>query len=191
MAKESDLLFQESEQLPLSPSELQKQTSITEPPRRSELGRPSKTSAGSPAKHLGSGKESELSHHQKPATQGFHALEELAPSLDGLHTTDGPGVAGSKDISMEDLDKKLQEIIEKSYHNSMLTLENFEKMKIDFKMMRNEICEEQRYIENQFRQEVRESLAHQLSFVEEQNTEQKREHGGFLARLSHQDVKIE
>jgi len=51
-----------------------------------------------------------------------------------------------KDIGMEDLDKKLQEIIEKSYHNSMLTLENFEKMKFDFKVMRNEISDEQTYI---------------------------------------------
>ena len=45
----------------------------------------------------------------------------------------------------------LQEIIEKSYHNSLLTLENFEKMKIDFKMMRNEVTDELRYKEAQFR----------------------------------------
>jgi hypothetical protein len=81
------------------------------------------------------------------------------PGQDDLLASEDQRNGAMKEVGMEDLDKKLQEIIEKSYHNSLLTLENFEKMKIDFKMMKNEITDEFRFKEVQFRQEVRESLS--------------------------------
>ena len=52
---------------------------------------------------------------------------------------ESPREEGIKEVGMEDLDKKLQELIEKSYNNSLLTMDNFEKMKTDFKIMKKEI----------------------------------------------------
>ena len=86
----------------------------------------------------------------------FHNLDKLTDTGNG--GAEEPREEGIKEVGMEDLDKKLQEIIEKSYHNSLLMMDNFEKMKLDFKMMRNEIVEEVQTKETSFRQEVRESL---------------------------------
>jgi len=47
------------------------------------------------------------------------------PGQDDLLASEDPRNGAMKEVGMEDLDKKLQEIIEKSYHNSLLTLENF------------------------------------------------------------------
>ena len=159
MAKESDLVFQDSEQLPVDQSELQKQASAGAP-KGSSLAVLSKASADSPDKHLETGQESKRSHNSKAPPRRFHTLEEISdPGHDDILGTGDQRNGGMKEIGMEELDKKLQEIIEKSYHNSLLTMENFEKIKIDFKMMKTELTDELRSNEAQFRQEVRESLS--------------------------------
>jgi len=151
MAKESELVFQDSEQLPGNQSELQKQAS-TGAPKAPSLAVTSKASAGSPAKRLDTAQDSKRSHNTKAPPRKFHSLEELSdPGQDDMNASEDQRNGAMKEIGMEELDKKLQEIIEKSYHNSLLTMENFEKMKIDFKMMRNELTDELRSNEAQFR----------------------------------------
>jgi hypothetical protein len=160
MAKESDLVFQDSQQLPLDQNEIQKQDSA-EAQKGLQVAAAPRASGGSPDnKHLETGPDSQRGHNHKAPPRKFHSLEELSdPGRNDILATDDQRNGGMKEVGMEDLDKKLQAIIEKSYHNSLLMIENFETMKMDFKMMRTELTDELRGNEAQFRQEVRESLA--------------------------------
>lgn len=63
-----------------------------------------------------------------------------------------------KSIGFEDLEAPLSAMISKGYHNSFLIMENFENMKADFRMQKNELIEELEKKLAHFRIETRDTL---------------------------------
>ena len=191
MAKESDLEFVDKVGANQGEKSSIDQSKDVPTPYGGSGAHPSFSSALMPRPVSEAQDSSTTKEHQQTQTappRTFHDLDKLT---DGNEVAKEPREEGMKEVGMEDLDKKLQEIIEKSYHNSLLMMDNFEKMKVDFKMMRNEIVEEVQTKETLFRQEVRESLMQQLSFIEEQMLGQKQEIERMKSRVNNQDVKIE
>lgn len=142
MAKESDLEFMDKKITNHGDKSSADQSKDVPTPYGGSGARPSFSSALMPqqASEAQDSQTAKGNQHTAAPPRAFHNLDKLTDT--GHGGAEEPREEGMKEVGMEDLDKKLQEIIEKSYHNSLLMMDNFEKMKLDFKMMRNEVVEE-------------------------------------------------
>ena len=70
------------------------------------------------------------------APSSFHKLKQDDESSDGGSPTKPTGL---KTVGIEDFDNHTAKLLNQAHGNSLLVMENFEKMKLDFKVLRNEL----------------------------------------------------
>mmetsp|Transcript_31988 Transcript_31988/g.48963 ORF Transcript_31988/g.48963 Transcript_31988/m.48963 type:complete len:252 (-) Transcript_31988:1363-2118(-) len=102
-----------------------------------------------------------------------------------------PNAKKMSSIGLDDLDPKALGMIQKAYHNSFLVLEQFEDMRTDFKLMEKDVLKVADRKMDQQRQEIRDTLHQQISFIEEQSLVNKQAIQNNLIKINKFEVAIE